>query len=69
MCAALLQGKKLLRAECLVMDLRGGLNEILEVRPEKEIPEVDEFAVVLILDVDDTPPVLAATDLLAVDND
>lgn len=69
LCAALLQSQKLLGAESLVVDLRGSLNEILEVRPKQEIPEVDEFAVVLVLDVNDTPPVLAATDLLAVDDD
>lgn len=69
LCAALLQGQKLLGAEGLVVDLRGGLDEVLKVRPEQEIPEVDELAVVLVLDVDDAPPVLAAADLLAVDND
>ncbi len=37
--------------------------------PEQEVPEVDEFAVGLVLDVDDAPPVLAAPDLLAVDDD
>lgn len=51
------------------MDLGCGLDEVLEVGAEEEVSEVDEFAVVLVLDVDDTPAVLAATDLLAVDND
>lgn len=69
LCAALLQGQKLLGAEGLVVDLRRRLDEILQVRPQQEIPQVDELAVVLVLDVDDTPPVLAAADLLAVDDD
>ena len=37
--------------------------------PQQEVTQVDEFAVVLILDVDDAPSVLAAADLLAVDDD
>ena len=51
------------------MDLRSRLDEVLEVGAEEEVPQVDEFAVVLILDVDNTPPVLATPDLLAIDND
>lgn len=51
------------------MGLGGGLNEVLEVGAEQEVTKVDEFAVLLVLDVDDAPAVLAATDLLAVDND
>lgn len=35
----------------------------------KEVSQVNEFAVVLVLDVDDTPTVLPATDLFAIDND
>ena len=69
LCAALLQGQELLGAERLVVDLRRGLDEILEVSPEQEVPEVDKLAVVLILDIDDAPPVMAAADLLAVDDD
>jgi hypothetical protein len=41
----------------------------LEVGAGEEVSEVDEFAVVLILNVDDTPSVLAATDLLASNDD
>lgn len=37
--------------------------------PQQEVTQVDELAVVLVLDVDHTPSVLTATDLLAVDND
>src|SRR5690606_28236555 len=66
---ALLEGQQLLGAEGLVVSLRGSLDEVLEVGAEQEVPEVDELAVLLVLDVDDAPPVLATTDLLAVDND
>jgi hypothetical protein len=51
------------------VDLRSRLDEVLEVRAEEEVPQVDEFAVVLVLDVDNAPPVLATPDLLAIDND
>jgi len=64
----LLEGKQLLGTEGLVVDLRSGLDEILEVRAEEEVAEVDEFAVVLILDIDNAPSVLSAPNLLAVDN-
>lgn len=65
----LLEGEKLLSAEGLVVDLRCGLDEILEMGAEKEVAEVDEFAMVLVLDVDDAPAVLATPNLLAVDDD
>lgn len=68
-CAALLQGEKLLGTESLVVGLRGGLNEILEMGAEEEVAQVDEFAVSLVLDVNDAPAVLATANLLAVDND
>ena len=63
--AALLECQKLLGAECLVMDLRCRLNQVLEMGAGEEVSEVDEFAVVLILNVDNSPSVLASTDLLA----
>ncbi|KAI6751775.1 hypothetical protein HG531_006471 [Fusarium graminearum] len=53
---AFLESKQLLGTEGLVVDLRGGLDEVLEV-------------VSLVLDVDDTPSVLAAANLLTVDDD
>jgi hypothetical protein len=59
----------LLGTECLVVDLRCGFDQILEVGAGEEVSEVDEFAVVLVLNVDDTPSVLAATDLLASNDD
>lgn len=51
------------------MDLGCGLDKILQVSAGKEVAEVDKFAVVLVLHVDDTPAVLAASDLLATNND
>jgi len=68
-CTALLECQQLLRAECLIVDLRCGFDQILEMGTGKEISEVYEFAVIFILDVDDTPPVLASPDLLASNND
>lgn len=66
---ALLQGQQLLRTESLVVDLAGCLNKVLQVRPGQEIAQVDEFAVVFIFDVDHTPAVLAAANLLSANND
>ncbi len=68
-CAALLQCKQLLGAEGLIVDLRGGFDQVLKVGSSKEVSEVDELAVVFILDVDDPPPVLAAANLLASNDD
>ena len=67
--AALLQCQQLLGTEGLVVDLGSRLDEILQVCPQQKVTQVDEFAVVLILNVDDTPSVLAPTDLLAVHDD
>lgn len=50
------------------MDLARGLDEVLQVGAEEEVTEVDEFAMVLIFDIDHTPAVLAATDLATVDS-
>lgn len=69
MSAVLLQSHELLRAEGLVVGLRCGLDEILEVRSKKEVAQVDELAVVLVLNIDHSPAVLTAANLLAVDND
>lgn len=66
--AAFLQGKQLLGTEGLVVDLAGSLDQILKVGAGQEVAQVDEFTVVLVLDVDDTPAVLAAANLLAIDN-
>jgi len=47
---ALLEGKQLLGAERLVVDLCGRLDQVLQVGTGEEVAEVDEFAVVLVLD-------------------
>jgi hypothetical protein len=78
---AFLEGEQLLGAEALVVDLRCGFNEVLEVGASEKVAKVDEFAMVLVLDyqmsacisasvrlditIDDAPAVLAAADLLA----
>jgi len=67
--AAFLQRQQLLGTESLVVDLRGGFDEVLEMGAEHEVAQEDEFAVVLVLDVDDAPAVLATSDLLAIDDD
>ena len=68
-CAALLECQQLLGAESLVVDLGGCFNQVLQVSACEEVSEVDEFTVVLILNIDDSPSVLAATDLLATNDD
>ena len=81
---ALLEGEQLFGAERLVVDLRGRLDEVLQVRAGEEVAEVYEFAVILVLDcrllmiivvahaicrtIDKAPTVLATADLLAVDD-
>jgi hypothetical protein len=47
---ALLEGKQLLGAERLVVDLCRRLDQVLQVGAGEEVTEVDEFAVVLVLD-------------------
>lgn len=66
LCGALLERKELLGAERLVVDLRGGVDEILKVGAGKEVAEVDEFAVLLVLDINGSPAVLATADSLAI---
>lgn len=66
--AALLQSQQLLGTEGLVVDLAGGFHQILKVGTGQEVAQVDKLAVVLVLDVDDSPAVLAAANLLAVDH-
>lgn len=66
---ALLQGQQLLSTEGLIVDLRSCLDEILEVRAEQKVAQVHKLAVVLVLNIDNTPPILARRDLLAVEDD
>jgi hypothetical protein len=47
---ALLEGQQLLGAERLVVDLCGGLDQVLQVGTGEEVAEVYEFAVGLVLD-------------------
>lgn len=51
------------------MDLRRRLDQVLQVSAGEEVAEVHKFAVVLILDIDDTPAVLATANLLARNDD
>lgn len=67
--AALLEREQLFGAEGLVVDLRGRLDEVLQVRAGEEVAQVDEFAVPFVFDVDGAPAVLAAAHGLAVDGD
>jgi hypothetical protein len=66
---ALFKSKKLLRPEGLVMDLRGCLNQVLQVGTSEEVSKGDKLAMALILNIDDTPSVLTATDLFATNKD
>lgn len=50
------------------MDLGRRFDKVLEVCSQEEVSQVDEFAVVLILNVDDTPTVLTTSNLVTVDN-
>ena len=67
--AALLQRKKLLGTESFVVDLRSRFDEILKVGASEEVAEVHEFAMVLVLDVDNPPTILSATNLTTANND
>lgn len=66
--AALLQSQELFGTECLVVDLASGFHQILQVGAGEEVAQVHELAMVLILDVNHTPAVLTAANLLAIDN-
>lgn len=66
---AFLQCQQLLGTEGLIVDLAGRLDKVLQMSASEEVPQVNKFTVVLILHVDDTPAVLAAANLLAIDDD
>lgn len=51
------------------MDLRSRFDQILKVCAGEEVSEVNKFAVIFVLNVNDTPPVLTAADLLASNDD
>ncbi len=67
--AALLEGQQLLGTEGLVVNLRSGFDQILQMSAGKEVSKVDEFAVVFVLDIDNSPSVLASTNLLSSNDD
>ena len=66
---AFLESKKLLGAESLVMDLTGGLDQVLKVCASQEVSQINKLAMVLVFDVDDTPTILTSSNLLAANND
>ena len=68
-CATLLECQQLLGAEGLVVDLGCCFDQVLKVGAGKEVSEVDEFAVVLVFNIDNSPSVLTSTDLLASNDD
>ena len=51
------------------MDLTCRLNQVLQMCPGKEISQTDKFAMVFILNVDDTPTILTTSYGASVDND
>lgn len=69
LCASLLQCKQLLGTEGLVVDLGCALDEVLEVSTQQEVSQIDKLAVRLVLDINDSPSVLATADLVAIDDD
>lgn len=69
LCGALLERKQLLGTERFVVDLGCRLDQVLKVGAGQEVAEVDKFAVLLILDIDGSPAVLATADSLAIDVD
>lgn len=59
-----------------ILQVGPGLHQLLDKLhrgvdnlPREEVSEIDKFAVSLVLDIDDSPPVLAPSDWLAIDND
>lgn len=69
LCASLLQGQQLLSTEGLVVDLGRRFDEILKVCSQEEVSQVNEFAMGLVLNIDNAPSVLATSDLVTIDND
>lgn len=59
-------GDQLLRTVVLVVDVVGELAELLHVGADQHLTELDEVAVVLVVDLNDTPWVLASTDMATI---
>jgi len=51
------------------MDLRRSFNQVLQVRPGQEVAQIDEFAMLLVFNIDDPPLILSPTDALPIDYD
>ena len=67
--AVLLQCQQLLCAEGLIMDLACCLNQILQMGPCEEVSQRNELAVILVLNIDHSPPVLTTSHRAAIDYD
>jgi len=84
-CRRLLERQQLFGPECLVVDLGGCFNQVLQMCPDgqtrfpvihgwtislpgEEVSEIDEFAVVFVFHVDDSPSALSPSNRFAVDN-
>lgn len=61
--------EQLLGTESLVVNLASSFDEILEVCAGQEVAKIDKFAVILVFDVNNTPTVLSAANLLPVNDD
>lgn len=58
--------QQLVGAVVLVENVVGVLLELLHVRADKHLPQLDEVTVLLVIDLNDTPWVATATDLTAI---
>ena len=61
-----LDSQKLLGTESFIMDMSGSFNKILQVGSSQKVTQVHKFAVMFILDIDNTPTSLSATYSLAI---
>ena len=50
------------------MDLACCFNKVLEVGSDEEVAEIHELAMIFVLDIDDAPSILSASNLLTIDN-
>ena len=64
--AAFLEREQLLGAEGLVVDVGGGVDQVVRVGAQQHVTQVEELAVVRVLDVHHARAVLTATNQLAV---
>lgn len=59
-------GNQLLRTVVLVVDVVGELAELLHMSADQHLTKLDKVAVVLVVDLNDTPWVLATTDMTTI---